>query len=136
MESYLDLDIEKFTAIYSPEVTRVSMDLNKIESGASYFESIGSFFESITNMGFQMNIDFSILASATSENKVYQTGFYSISLRKNDKEAWQSTGYANFQVMLTNETTDASWKIVLDKDKQVKITEEEIKKAGTFYSLN
>ena len=62
MESYRDLDIEKFTAIYSPEVTRVSMDLNKIESGASYFESIGSFFESITNMGFQMNIDFSILS--------------------------------------------------------------------------
>ena len=133
MESYRDLDIKKFTSLYSPEVTRISIDLNKIESGAEYFENINSFFESIKNMKLQMNITFSIVSSATTKNIVYQTGYYTIGLRKSDKEVYRSSGYSQFSVILIKEND--SWKINLDSDKQVKLTEEEFIESGIIYKL-
>jgi hypothetical protein len=86
-------------------------------------------------MGLQMNITFSIVSSATIENKVYQTGYYSIAFRKSDKEQFRSTGYSYFDVMLVKTKENASWKISLDTDKQVKLTEEEFKTSGTIYKL-
>lgn len=136
MESYRDLDTKKFASVYSTDVIRVSPDLNKIESGAEYFENMNSFFERIKSMELQMSISFSILSSATTKDKVYQTGYYTIGLRKNDNEPSQSTGYSSFNVMLIKEKENGSWKISLDTDKQVTLTKEEFMNSGTIYTLD
>lgn len=136
MESYRELDGQKFESIYTSDVTRVSTDLNQIETGEEYFKNISSFFERIKSMNLQMDITFSIVSSATSEDKVYQTGYYSIGLRKNDNDPFQSTGYAQFIVLMEKESENDSWKISLDTDKQVKLTKEEFIESGTIYQLD
>lgn len=133
MESYRDLDFKKLESIHSPDITRVSIDLNQIESGAPYLKNVGSFFERIKSLNYQMRITFSIVSSATTENRVYQTGYYTIGLRANDQQPFQSRRYSAFSVLLTKQ--NGSWKISFDSDKEVKLSKEEFTKSGTIYKL-
>ena len=63
-------------SIHASNLTRVSIDMNKIENVSTYFKNLDGFFQSILKMNRQMDIKFSILSSATSEDKAYQTGYY------------------------------------------------------------
>lgn len=132
MESYRDLDFSKFESIHSPEITRVSLDMNKINSGEAYLKEMGGFFQQIKQVNYQMQITFSIVSSATTENTVYQTGYYTIGLRKNDQTPFQNRGYSSFGVLLTKE--NGKWKISMDTDKKVSLTQEEFDK-GVVYRL-
>ena len=89
MESYRELDVEKFKSIHAKNVTRVSINMNKIEDRLTYFNSLDRFFQNVKKMKRQMDIKFSILSSATSENKVYQTGYFCFSSKGSDTEAFQ-----------------------------------------------
>ena len=134
MESYRELDVEKFKSIHAENVTRVSISMNKIEDRSTYFKSLDRFFLNIKKMKRQMDIKFSILSSATSENKVYQTGYFCFSSRGSDTEAFQPRGYGFFNVILIKE--NGVWKITMDADKQLNISQDKFRESGVIYELN
>ena len=80
-----------------------------------------------------MDIRFSILSSATGNEKVYQTGYYCVGSRASNSDSFQPMGYGYFTVVLTKENDQ--WKISLDADKKATIDEEEFIKAGIIYAL-
>ena len=133
MESYRDLDIKKFKSIHAINLTRVSIDMNKIETGATYLNNIGGFFQRIKKMNRQVDIKFSIVSNATSENKVYQTGYYCFSSRGSNSESFQPRGYAFFNIILIKE--NGVWKISMDADKKVQLNQDEFIKSGVIYKL-
>jgi|GEM_PF-2477122 len=134
MQSYHHLDIDKFRSIYTPDVIRISIDLNKIEVGQDYFASIESFFETIEKRKLQMTIKFSVLSTAISDTIAYQEGYYSIGIRSNNQEAFKFSGYSRFSVMLQKK--EDIWKISIDSDKRTQITEDEFVSSGALYSIN
>lgn len=134
MESYRSLDTEKLVSVHSSNITRVSVDVNKIESGEAYLKSLGKLFEQIKQMNIEIDIKFSIISSATSADKVYQTGYYVFSTKSKEGKSFNPMGYAAFNVILTKE--NGTWKISLDTDKKAKITYEEFIKSGTIYALD
>ena len=73
--------------------------MNLIQSGEPYLQTLNSFFEQIKGMNYEMNIRFSIISSATSENKVYQKGYYTIGLRADKSATFRSTGYSVFTII-------------------------------------
>ena len=109
------------------------LDMNKIENRSTYFKNLDGFFQSVIKMNRQMDIKFSILSSATSENKAYQTGYYCFSSRGSDSESFQPRGYGLFNVILIKE--DGVWKISMDADKHVTIDADEFRKSGIIYKL-
>jgi hypothetical protein len=135
MESYRDLNSKKLISIHTSDITRVSINSNKIESGSAYLENIKSFFQRVKKMNREMNITFSIISSATTENTVYQTGYYIFSSRAKGEE-FKPRGYSFFNVVLTKDKNSGTWKISLDADKQVQFTQEEFMNSGTIYKLN
>jgi len=135
MESYRELDVTKLVSLYANELTRVSLDLNKIENKSEFSESMRSFFERMRTMNLQMDIRFSIVSTATSNDKVYQTGYYSFGLRKNKDEPYRISGYSRFDVLLVKDKSNGSWSIVLDSDKRENLTEEEFLDSGMLYKL-
>lgn len=134
MESYRELNTKKLVSVHSKNITRVSVDINKIESGETYLKSLGKLFEQIKQMGIDIDIQFSIVTSATSANKVCQTGYYAFSTKSKEEKLFKPMGYAAFSVILTKEND--KWKISLDTDKKAKITHEEFMKSGTIYTLD
>ncbi len=134
MESYRELDFNKLRSIHASELTRVSIDRNTIENTTDYFNGLNSFIQNVKKMNRQMDIKFSIVSTASGEDKVYQTGYYCFSMRGNDSEAFQPMGYGYFNVVLIQE--DGAWKITLDADKTAKINEEEFRKTGVVYELD
>ena len=110
MESYRDLDSEKFISFHAPNTIRVSVNSNKIESGSAYLENIESFFQRVKKMNREMNIMFSIISSATTENIVYLTGYYIFSSRAKGEE-FKPRGYSFFNVILTKDKESGTWKI-------------------------
>jgi len=134
MESYRELNIEKFKSLQAKDLTRVSIDRNTIQTKTKYFVEIEAFFNQIKQINRQMDIKFSIMSTATGNNKVYQTGYYGISLSGSDSEFSQSMGYGYFTVVLIQE--DRSWKISMDADKQVTIDEDEFRKSDVIYELD
>ncbi len=136
MESYRDLDREKLISIHSLDIIRVSINLNKIESGSDYLDNLGLLFQRVKKMNRQMDITFSITSSATTADKVYQTGYYVFSSKSDEDENFTPRGYSSFNVILTKDKDSGTWKISLDADKQVKLTHEEFMNSGTIYKLD
>ena len=136
MESYRELDAKKLKSIHSPDIIRVSIGMNKIESGSDYLDNLETFFQRIKKMNRQMDITFSIVSSATTEDKVYQTGYYVFSSKTKDEEHFIPGGFSFFSVMLAKDKGSGRWKISLDTDKQVQLTLEEFMKSGTIYKLD
>ena len=134
LEAYRDLDIDKMLSIQDPEITRVSIDKNKVEEAQDYFKGLMIFFGSIKTAGYKMNIRFSIVSSAVSENKVYQTGYYTVGLQAKGAADFKPTGYSSFTVLLTKKA-DEKWKISLDADTKSKLTEAEFLASGVLYQL-
>lgn len=134
MESYRDLDFDQLKSIHASEITRVSVPMNQIESGADYWKTMSAFFQQIKGMNYQMNIRFSITSSATSADKVYQTGYYTIGLKANEQSPYQSTGYSTFSILAIKDSADGKWKITFDSDARTQLTEEEFQK-GIVYEL-
>lgn len=135
MESYRDLDFQKLESIHTKDITKVSPKMNQIQTGATYLKTLNAFFEQIKSLNYQMDIRLSIVSSATSEEKVYQTGYYTIGLRKDDQSAYQSTGYSTFSILAEKDQA-GRWKIAFDTDEPTKMTEEEFMKSGIIYTLN
>jgi len=134
MESYRELDVEKFESIHAKDLTRVSISRNKIQSYADYFPEMKGFFQQIKKSGRQIDIRFAIVSTANEGDKTYQTGYYCFRSRGSDSEEFQPRGYGFFNVLLKKR--DGTWKISLDADNRSTITEEEFKNAGTIYGLN
>ena len=80
-----------------------------------------------------MKIEFSIISTAVSEDKVYQRGYYSVNIKAKDAEDYRSTGYSQFTVLLTKQ--NGKWKISLDADRKVDITKEDFEKKGDVLRL-
>lgn len=136
MESYRDLDGNKLKSVHTTDITRVSLNTNKIESGSDYLDNQAYMFSMIKKMNRQMRITFSIVSTATSKDKVYQTGYYIFSSKKADDEHFTPRGYSFFSVLITKDQESNTWKISLDADKKVSITQEEFMKSGTIYALD
>jgi ketosteroid isomerase-like protein len=134
MESYRDLDFDQLKSIHADEITRVSVPMNQIQTGDDYWNTMNAFFQQIKTMNYQMNIRFSILTSATSADKVYQTGYYTIGLKSNGEDDYRSTGYSSFSILAIKDVKDGKWKITFDKDAPLQLTEEEFQK-GAVYQL-
>lgn len=134
MESYREFDIEKFKSIQANDLTKVAIDRNKIQTKSVYFAEIEGFFNQIKQANRQMDIKFSILSTATGDNKIYQTGYYCIGSRISNSEPFKPMGYGYFIVVLIEE--GGSWKISLDADKQATINDEEFRKAELIYALD
>lgn len=86
MESYRELDTEKLVSIHASNITRISVDLNKIEFGEDYLKNLTKLFQQIQKMNIDIDIKFSIVSSATTKNKVHQTGYYVYSTKAKDKK--------------------------------------------------
>jgi len=136
MESYRDLDEEKLISIHTSDILRISINSNKIETGSDYLDNLESSFQMVKQMNRQMNITFSIISSATTEDKVYQTGYYAFSSKAKDAAHFIPRGYSFFSVLLTKDKDSGAWRISLDADKPVKFTQEEFMKSGTIYKLD
>jgi ketosteroid isomerase-like protein len=134
MESYRELNIEKFKSIQAIDLTRVSIDRNTIQTKSAYFAEIEGFFKQIQQSKREMNIRFSILTSATGNDKAYQTGYYSIGSRRSNSESFQPMGYGYFTVVLMKK--EGKWKISVDADKQAVIDEAEFRKSDLIYELD
>ncbi|MEL6812721.1 MAG: hypothetical protein AAFP76_15435 [Bacteroidota bacterium] len=134
MESYRELNIEKFKSLQAHDLTKVAIDRNTIQTKAIYFTEIEGFFKQFEGLNRQMDIAFSILSTASGDSKVYQTGYYRIGSRGSDTESFQPMGYGYFTVVLIKE--DGIWKISMDADKQVAISEEEFKKSNVIHTLD
>lgn len=134
MESYRELDIEKFKSLQALDITRVSIDRNSIKSKDEYFKEMEAFFNQIKGSKRAMDIRFAILSTATGNNRVYQTGYYSISIKGPDSESYQPMGYGYFTVVLIKE--NGHWKISVDADKNAAISEEEFRTSKVLYTLN
>lgn len=135
MESYRDLDRQKLISIHAPDITRVSINSNKIESGSDYLDNLGSMFQMVKRMNKEMSIMFSIISSATTKNKVYQTGYYIFSSRVKGGE-FKPRGKSFFSVILIKDKDTGTWKISLDADKKTQFTQEEFMNSGTIYKLD
>jgi len=134
MESYRELNIEKFKSIQAADLTKVAIDRNTIQIKADYFNDIEGFFKQIQQSNREMDIRFSILSSATGDDKAYQTGYYSVGLRGASTESFKPIGYGYFTVVLTKK--EGRWKISLDADKRATIDEDEFKKSDVMYQLD
>ncbi|MEP2936171.1 MAG: hypothetical protein ABJM06_12815 [Gilvibacter sp.] len=134
MESYRELNIAKFKSIQAKDLTRVSIDRNSIQTKAAYFGEIEGFFNQFIKANRQLDVRFAILTSAAGNDRVYQTGYYSVGYRASESEAFKPMGYGYFTVVLIKE--DGVFKIAVDADKQAKITEEEFKDAGVIYQMD
>lgn len=134
MESYRELDLEKFKSIQAKELIRVSIDKNTINSKDEYFKEMGAFFNQIKGSKRVMDIRFAILSAATGNDTVYQTGYYSISIKGSNSESYQPMGYGYFTVVIIKE--NGAWKISLDADKNAAIGEEEFRKSEVLYDLS
>ena len=133
LESYRDLDINQMLSIQDPNMTRVSIDKNAVRTAESYFENLKKFFNNMKVAGYKMNIEYSIISTAVSEDKVYQRGYYSVNIKAKDAEDYRSTGYSQFTVLLTKQ--NGKWKISLDADRKVDITKEDFEKKGVVLRL-
>ena len=133
MESYRELNIEKFKSLQANDLTRVSIDRNTIQTKSKYFDEIDGFFMQIQQANREMDIKFSMLSTATGDGKVYQTGYYCISSRGSNSESFQPMGYGFFTVVLIKK--EGKWKISLDADKQATIDENEFRKSDVIYEL-
>ncbi len=134
MESYRELDIEKFKSLQATDLTRVSIDRNTIQTKSNYLGEIEGFFKQFEQLNRQLDITFSILSTATGDTKVYQTGYYCISARRSNSEPFKPMGYGFFTVVLIKEA--GHWKISLDADKQSAINEEEFRNSDVIYELD
>ena len=133
MESYRELNTEKFKSIQAEHLTKVAIDRNLIQPTSQYYQEIEGFFNQIKQANRQMDIKFSILSSAIGEDKIYQTGYYCISMRTSEKENFSPMGYGYFTVILKK--VDGRWKISMDADKRAAIDEAEFRKSDLIYEL-
>ncbi len=135
MQSYRDLDSDKIKSIHSPDIVRITIDNNKVETGQDYLDNFGGFLESVKSRGGQLGIAFSLRSTAInqSEDVAYQTGYYRFSSKREGENDLQVRGYGHFNVALRKE--GGVWKLTLDSDKRVPIDAEEFN-SGTVYTLN
>lgn len=133
MASYHALDIDQFRSVHSSDLTRVSINMNRIEDNSNYFNNLGGFFQSLKTNGNQIDIKFSVRSTAVSGDKAYQTGYYCFSSRGSDKEAFKPMAYGFFNVLLVKE--DGAWKISVDADTHVSLTDAEFRSEGIIYEL-
>lgn len=133
MESYRALDVAKFMSVHSEELLRVSIDGNTIQQKAEYELMMEGFFGQLNASKQQIDITFAVASTATSGDKVYQTGYYCLGMRASNAEEFVPRGCGYFNVLLIKE--DGKWKIALDSDKQAILTQSEFEEAGVVYRL-
>lgn len=135
MESYRDMDVQKLVSLHYPNITRVSIGPNRIETGANYLEKLSAMIGQVQDMNREMDITFSIVSSATSADKVYQTGDYMFSMKAPTDDEFTPRGYSSFSVLLSKDSETDKWLISLDADNPAQLTEEEFMQSGTIYQL-
>ncbi|AWX46214.1 hypothetical protein HME9304_03246 [Flagellimonas maritima] len=135
MESYAYLDSEKIKSIHSDDIIRITLDQNTIETGKDYLENFGGFIENIKQQGGGLSIAFAIVSTAVNEGGdiAYQTGYYRFSSKQKDGNELTVKGYGEFNVTIKKE--EGSWKLTLDSDKRIKITDDEFNDQQIIYQL-
>lgn len=136
MEAYRDYDEEKLKSIHSSDIIRVNIDNNQIRTGEAYLQEFAAFLPRMKETGDRVGIAFAILTTAFNESVelVYQTGHYQFQMQGPNEPELTPRGYGFFNVGLRKE--NGIWKIFLDSDTKVELTEEEFQKAGISYSLS
>ncbi|MGW9686370.1 YybH family protein [Flagellimonas sp. 2504JD1-5] len=135
MEAYAQLDSDKLKSIHSKDIIRITIDQNRIETGSNYLENFGGFLDQMKQGGNEMAIAFAILSTAIDESGslAYQTGYYRYSSRRTGDEKLTPRGYGYFNVALKKEND--TWKITLDSDKRVDISDEDFREQKILYEL-
>lgn len=133
MESYRDLDINKFKSIHDKNITRVTIDRNQIETGVEYFNNFEKFMGFIRSNKKRIDISFAILSTAVKDDTAYQTGYYR--LRSTDEKGnFVVRNYGFFNVMLKK--NNGTWNIVMDSDKSTSIENSKFDEVELIYKLD
>ncbi|WP_222984254.1 hypothetical protein [Flagellimonas meishanensis] len=135
MEAYNESDSEKLKSIHSQNIIRVSLDQNQIQTGEAYLERFGNFVEGTKERGGQIGIAFAILSTALDETEqlAHQSGYYRFSSKNPEDEELVIRGYGQFDVGLKQE--NGVWKIWLDSDKRIQLSNEEFDAQEIVYKL-
>ena len=135
MEAYDQSDSKKLKSIHTDDIVRVTLDENRIQTGAAYLERFGGFVESVKQRGGKIGIAFAILSTAMDETGqvAYQTGYYRFSSQGKDDNELVARGYGKFSVGLRKE--DNQWKIWLDTDEGVNLSHEDFDAQEILYVL-
>nr|WP_299339140.1 hypothetical protein [Allomuricauda sp.] len=135
MESYAELNPDKLKGVHSKDIIRIYLSRNEIKTGDPYLQNFAGFLDSSKERGDKVGIAFSILSTAIDQDETlaYQTGYYKFSSKRKDDSKMVVRGYGHFTVGLKKE--DNKWKLWLDSDKRVDITDSEFLSQDIVYSL-
>ena len=131
--SYHEVDFSKFKSIHSENMTRVTIDSKKVQNYESYMADMGGFFNMIKNRGDTLGIRFSFTERLESGGLAFESGYYEFSMKRKGGSEFSVMGYGQFDVVLKKE--GGIWKIQYDRDKAVRITNEEFE-SNEVVSLN
>jgi len=109
-ESYQAYDYQKFNAIHSDQMTRITS--KEIRSAEVYKQKNKDWFVRAKKEGYQQSIEFRFEKRIATGDRAYETGYYKIDAQKPDGTT--STHFARFHVALQKEA--GIWKIVEDWD--------------------
>ncbi|MBL7858040.1 MAG: hypothetical protein JNM57_10150 [Cyclobacteriaceae bacterium] len=112
IDAYSKFDTEKFMALHSTNVIRVSQDEKKIFNFTDYKKNIARENQFNKNYNIKANIELRFQERIHSEILAYETGFFKISVIENTGK--NATVYGKFQVTLQKEK--GTWKILVDSD--------------------
>jgi ketosteroid isomerase-like protein len=136
MEAYRDLDSEKLKALHAPDIMRITIDQNRVETGAAYLDKFGGYLQQVQSQGIELGIDFSIATSAidADQQRVYQTGHYRFSSKQPEADGFQVNGYGYFNVLLKKD--QGKWRLLMDADQRVEMDEAAFFCGSRIYSLS
>lgn len=135
MEAYAELDSKKLKSIHTDDIFRVTLDQNRVRTGAAYLEDFGGFLDRMKQNEGRLGISFAILSTAVdaSGNLAYQTGYYEFSSKGKGEKSLVVKGYGHFNVGLRK--IDGAWKLFLDSDKRIDISKEKFEEQKIVYRL-
>ncbi|MEQ8924369.1 MAG: hypothetical protein RLO81_01080 [Fulvivirga sp.] len=132
MESYRDLDITKFKSIHDENLLRVTINENRIERGSEYFDNVERFLGFVKANNKSIDISFAILSTAIKGDDGYQTGYYRLRSINAEGE-YVVRNYGLFNVALKK--VDGVWKLTMDSDKSVQLSDDEYSNVKIQYAL-
>ena len=111
--AYNSFNTEKFMALHSPELVRVSHDEKLVLSFAEYKKKINRENQFNKNYNVKATIDFRFTQRIESLQLAHESGIYKLDIIDNIGK--KTTLYGKFEVTLRKE--NGVWKILVDSDR-------------------
>ena len=112
IESYNELDAEKFMAIHSEDLVRVPRDAKKIFGYEQYKKNNEEYWKRGREEGRTRDIDFAFLERIFSKTMASEIGIFQVINEKGTVK--EETYYGKFHVILLKK--EGKWKIRMDSD--------------------